>query len=585
MPSPRDKTKGSFERLNDQRPSTSVTSGISAPAVATLQSPASRTTIPRTKRLFTRKDSTGFVSSFPSSNQPATTPITSEASATPMVPKLPPRPSSRGYSQTVRNVPSNPDAPSAVIVSVGPSPAMHPNERSPRRPTLLNIFQNTNPDPKPLKPSKSKEPVQTPPSPPIHLRSFGLRSKKNKTASSPTPQETRLNAENQLYASPSRPRVMDNKASDRDGKSTSSGFQFPRPRLGSKARGLSPPPPVQQVRAGSPIIDSVPSTPSSSPKKSITTFGGLRLKKSGSSFGLSKRRSLSLCDMTSLMNEVGVMSTENPPDVPRAGSIGSRLSQDKSLRRGCGSSSDLNSQVIPSNWSNYSVAPPTPTSVGMQTGAEPMTSRKIGLTPPRHPASSAMQGSSPLRPGHQHQFSTSAKMHELGRRGWDKMERLLGGIDVLPRSNAGDGLSISPGSRFYKTHTATQSESTSTLSRESTAILASAVSSSGPKLPPLLRPPRPEGGGLLFGKTLASAVANTKIEDYPGAEKWLDSKGEQRGVACPALIVRCVQHLETWGIQEEGLFRCVCAHRGNPSRLSFYFQYYRPIDACQQASE
>ncbi len=277
--------------------------------------------------------------------------------------------------------------------------------------------------------------------------------------------------------------------------------------------------------------------------------------------------------MTLLVNEVGVMSTENAPDSSRASSIGSRPSQDKGQGQKGGSSSDLNLQATPSNWSTYSMTPATPKSASMQTGPEPTLMRKKPYTtPPRHPASnsSATQGSS-LRLGHQHQSSTSAKMHELGRRGWDKMERFLGGMDMLSRSSAGDGMSVSPGGRFHKTHAMSQSESTSTLSKDSAAILASAVNPTGPKLPPPLRPPRPKGGGLLFGKPLASAVANTTIGDYPEVEKWLDSEGKERGVACPALVVRCVQHLEMWGVEEEGLFRCVCAHRVNVLRLNFHF--------------
>ncbi len=127
------------------------------------------------------------------------------------------------------------DAPNTVVVSTGPNTAAHPNERSPRRPTLLNIFQHSNSDLKHLKSSKAKEAVQAPPSPPssIHLRSFGLRPKKNKTTSSSTPRDTRSGGDNQLSASSSRAGVMDSKASNRDGKNGSSGFQFPRPRLGS----------------------------------------------------------------------------------------------------------------------------------------------------------------------------------------------------------------------------------------------------------------------------------------------------------------------------------------------------------------
>jgi hypothetical protein len=71
-----------------------------------------------------------------------------------------------------------------------------------------------------------------------------------------------------------------------------------------------------------------------------------------------------------------------------------------------------------------------------------------------------------------------------------------------------------------------------------------------------LRPPRRQGGGLVFGRSLADATRGTAVgpailENDP----WVDEKGNPRGENCPALVVRCVQHLEKWGIEEEGLFR------------------------------
>lgn len=76
----------------------------------------------------------------------------------------------------------------------------------------------------------------------------------------------------------------------------------------------------------------------------------------------------------------------------------------------------------------------------------------------------------------------------------------------------------------------------------------------GPKLGPMLRPPFRkvmQGGGLVFGRPLADCVRDTKP---------LVVLGDTAGVGIearfiPALVLRCVQHLERWGITEEGLFR------------------------------
>ena len=86
-----------------------------------------------------------------------------------------------------------------------------------------------------------------------------------------------------------------------------------------------------------------------------------------------------------------------------------------------------------------------------------------------------------------------------------------------------------------------------------------------------MRPPRRNVvgmavvGGVVFGRDLAACVQDTAIDavrsrfgksplydDYVGMKPL-----EERML--PALIVRCAQHLMTWGLQEEGLFRYVLA--------------------------
>ncbi|KAH7108085.1 hypothetical protein BKA62DRAFT_680995 [Auriculariales sp. MPI-PUGE-AT-0066] len=83
----------------------------------------------------------------------------------------------------------------------------------------------------------------------------------------------------------------------------------------------------------------------------------------------------------------------------------------------------------------------------------------------------------------------------------------------------------------------------------------------GPDIGPCLRPPKTASGtgGLVFGRTLADCVRDTRAVP----RVLIVSSGEDRAgpVAdiehrvLPVLIVRCVQHLRRWGVEEEGLFR------------------------------
>ncbi|KAG8822705.1 hypothetical protein FRC19_005392, partial [Serendipita sp. 401] len=78
--------------------------------------------------------------------------------------------------------------------------------------------------------------------------------------------------------------------------------------------------------------------------------------------------------------------------------------------------------------------------------------------------------------------------------------------------------------------------------------------SAGPNLGTLLRPPfrkTAEGGGLVFGRSLVECVRDTKSLVVLGAE--VEAGIEARFI--PALVLRCVQHIERWGIKEEGVFR------------------------------
>ena len=81
----------------------------------------------------------------------------------------------------------------------------------------------------------------------------------------------------------------------------------------------------------------------------------------------------------------------------------------------------------------------------------------------------------------------------------------------------------------------------------------------------IMRGPLMAGGGVVFGARLADCVRNTAVDDvkqkllsgeYYG-EGWENDKiPPLQERLLPAIVLRCVQHLLAWGIQEEGLFRC-----------------------------
>ena len=81
---------------------------------------------------------------------------------------------------------------------------------------------------------------------------------------------------------------------------------------------------------------------------------------------------------------------------------------------------------------------------------------------------------------------------------------------------------------------------------------------SGPHLGTMLRPPfrrvAPGSGGVVFARPLAECVRDTKPLVVLGNDL-TDIGIEERFI--PALVLRCVQHVERWGVQEEGLFRYV----------------------------
>ena len=93
--------------------------------------------------------------------------------------------------------------------------------------------------------------------------------------------------------------------------------------------------------------------------------------------------------------------------------------------------------------------------------------------------------------------------------------------------------------------------------------------SGGPCLGSRLRGPRRTAsgsyvaGGLVFGRELETCVNDTAIDSTLIAKE-LGTQSEEpmekrplEKRLLPALVLRCAQHLLKWGVQEEGLFRCV----------------------------
>ncbi|KZV70673.1 RhoGAP-domain-containing protein [Peniophora sp. CONT] len=82
--------------------------------------------------------------------------------------------------------------------------------------------------------------------------------------------------------------------------------------------------------------------------------------------------------------------------------------------------------------------------------------------------------------------------------------------------------------------------------------------SQGNSLGPVLRGPKAQSG-LVFGRPLNDAVRDTALEHVRTAMngEWPDAgpSAPLADRALPALVVRCVQHIMTWGLEEEGLFR------------------------------
>lgn len=113
--------------------------------------------------------------------------------------------------------------------------------------------------------------------------------------------------------------------------------------------------------------------------------------------------------------------------------------------------------------------------------------------------------------------------------------------------------------------------SASTHSRPSFSDSDAAPRTHGPNLGRLVRPPLGGSGTrLVFGRDLAECVRDTAVGvGVPGWESYAKKERSSvlsmdmevvgakalEGRRLPALVTRCAQHIEKWGVQEEGLFR------------------------------
>lgn len=222
--------------------------------------------------------------------------------------------------------------------------------------------------------------------------------------------------------------------------------------------------------------------------------------------------------------------------------------------------------------------------------APPQRPRQPRLTPyGQTPAPTVRQGAISISNG----FGPAAG---LAKRAVEKMGRAWGGMHHA--SNGGGYSSSSSASThssqqstedfrgptppvpISKKHRRTQGQgggssgtwsiNSSTTSSESDAF----VPSSGPVMGKCMRGPSRSGGGAVFGRDLKSCVAETALQatplvdvrgvDDPSLHRRVTSASKARKEAdnkelearrVPALVVRCAQHILTWGVQEEGLFR------------------------------
>ena len=108
----------------------------------------------------------------------------------------------------------------------------------------------------------------------------------------------------------------------------------------------------------------------------------------------------------------------------------------------------------------------------------------------------------------------------------------------------------------------------------------------------IIRGPLNVGGGVVFGRRLTDCVRDTAADDVK--QRLLSGEYYEEGWEVneipplqdrllPALVLRCAQHLLSWGVQEEGLFRyALVKFRGLGSGA--YLHYFRVSGRASQVS-
>lgn len=238
--------------------------------------------------------------------------------------------------------------------------------------------------------------------------------------------------------------------------------------------------------------------------------------------------------------------------------------------------------------------------------------REHRLSPPPSPAVETNRPVSPKLPGGFRQTTLSISGNlapaaiDLGKRAMEKIGRTWGSKSNLPpvqSSSKSDLASISTPPPSYKgkfseyihrnhpnnsgsSHSVPLSNSSKNKRRtpdgpSGTWSISSSQSSvsiddkmsmqsgvNGLNFGRIVRGPLNVGGGVVFGRRLADCVRDTAVDDvkqkllsgeYYGEGWESDKVPPLQDRLLPALVLRCAQHLLVWGIQEEGLFRCVSA--------------------------
>ena len=157
--------------------------------------------------------------------------------------------------------------------------------------------------------------------------------------------------------------------------------------------------------------------------------------------------------------------------------------------------------------------------------------------------------------------------------------KLSGHIHLSHPNNSGSSHSIPLSTSSKRRKRTPNGSGTYSISSQSSASIDDKMSmqsgANGLNFGRIMRGPLNVSGGTVFGRPLAECVRDTAVDDVkqrllPGEyyqEGWeLDNIPPLQDRLLPALVSRCVQHLLTWGVQEEGLFRYAFGKLGARTR-------------------